>query len=322
MMEVSAQIEGVGLTWDRWKPMVPELERLGFAGIYRSDHLASPPDGSIVIDWLELVVSLTYLADHTQRARFGSLVAPVSFREPAMLARQASAIDDLSGGRMVLGLGTGWVDGEHQMFGYELGDMETRFARLEEALEVITRLLRSDEPVSYEGRFYQLRSALLLPRPRRPGGPPIMIGGIGPKRTLPLVARFADIWNSTALPPEEFRRRSIVLDDLLRKNGRQPGDVRRTIMVAVVCGRDEPEMERQVRWLRMIPDLADAPLETLLEFMRTQIAALIGTPDEVAQEMGAYAEAGVEELMVQWFATDDIGGLALIAERVLPQLSG
>ncbi len=183
-MEVSAQIEGVGLTWDRWKPMVPELERLGFAGIYRSDHLASPPDGSIVVDWLELVVSLTYLADHTQRARFGSLVAPVSFRDPAMLARQASALDDLSGGRMVLGVGTGWVDGEHQMFGYELGDMETRFARLEEGLEVITLLLRSDEPVSYEGRFYQLRDALLLPRPRRPGGPPIMIGGIGPKLVI------------------------------------------------------------------------------------------------------------------------------------------
>lgn len=123
---------------------------------------------------------------------------------------------------MVLGLGTGWVDGEHQMFGYELGDMETRLARL----EVITRLLRSDEPVSYEGRFYQLRDALLLPRPRRRGGPPIMIGGVGPKRTLPLVARYADIWNSTALPPEEFRRRSLLLGDLLRKNGRQPGDVR------------------------------------------------------------------------------------------------
>lgn len=317
-MEVSAQIEGVGLTWDRWKLMVPELERLGFAGIYRSDHLASPPDGSIVTDWLELVVSLTYLADHTQRVRFGSLVAPVSFRDPAMLARQASAIDDLSGGRMVLGLGTGWVDGEHQMFGYELGDMETRFARLEEALEVITRLLRSDQPVSYKGRFYQLRNALLLPRPRRLGGPPIMIGGIGPKRTLPLVARYADIWNSTTLSPAEFRRRSLLLDDLLRKNGRQPGDVRRTIMVAVVCGRDEPEMERQVSWLRMIPDLADAPLEKLLDFMRTQIAAIIGTPDEVAKEMGAYADAGVDEFMVQWFATDDIGGLALIAQQVLP----
>lgn len=89
-----------------------------------------------------------------------------------------------------------------------------------------------------------------------------------------------------------------------------------------MCGRDELELERQVRWLRMIPDLADAPLETLLAVMRTQIAAIIGTPDDFAREMGEYADAGVEEFMVQWFATDDIGGLALIAERVLPRLSG
>lgn len=301
--------------------MVPELERLGFVGIYRSDHLASPPDGSIVIDWLELVVSLAYLADHTQRVRFGSLVAPVSFRDPAMLARQASALDDLSGGRMVLGVGTGWVDGEHRMFGYELGDLDTRFARLEEGLEVITRLLRSDEPVSYEGRFYQLRDALLLPRPQRPGGPPIMIGGGGPRRTLPLVARYSDVWNSTALPPTEFRERSSRLDDLMRENGRQPWDVRRTIMLPVVCGHDEPELERQVRWLRMFPHFLTAPLETLLDVMRAQLGAVIGTPDEVAQEMREYAKVGVEEFMVQWFTTDDIGGLALIAQRVLPQLS-
>ena len=224
MMEVSAQIEGVGLTWDRWKRMVPELEQLGFAGIYRSDHLASPPDGSIVIDWLELVVSLAYLADRTERVRFGSLVAPLSFRDPAMLARQAAALDDLSGGRMVPGVGTGWVDGEHRMCGYELGDMTTRFASLEEGLEVITRLLRSDEPVSYEGRFYRLRDARLLPRPQRPGGPPIMIGGKVPLRTLPLVARYAEIWNSSAHSPDELLECSALLEVLLHSHGMLAGE--------------------------------------------------------------------------------------------------
>ena len=106
---------------------------------------------------------------------------------------------------LLLGLGAGWNAREHTLFGYELGDMPTRMARMQEGLEVVTRLLRSDAPVTYEGRFYQLRGATLLARPQRPGGPPIMIGGNGPKRTLPLVARYADMWNGVFLSPEGFR---------------------------------------------------------------------------------------------------------------------
>src|SRR5206468_2644018 len=127
---------------------------------------------------------------------FGPLVAPVSFRDPRQLVRQASALDDLSGGRFILGLGAGWQEHEHSVWGYDLGDIPTRMARFEESLEVASRLLRSDAPVTFEGRFFQLHDAVLLPRPARPGGPPILIGGNGPKRTLPLVARYADIWNA------------------------------------------------------------------------------------------------------------------------------
>ena len=168
------------------------------------------------------MISLAYLASSTSRIHFGSLVAPFSFRDPAMLARQAAAIDDLSAGRLILGLGAGWNAREHTLFGYELGDIPTRMARMQEGLEVVTRLLRSDEPVTYEGRFYQLRGATLLARPQRPGGPQIMIGGNGPKHTLPLVARYADVWNGVFLSPEEFRARSAALDDLLVAAGRQP----------------------------------------------------------------------------------------------------
>src|SRR2546422_7073613 len=202
MVALSIMIEAQdGLTWTRWKRLVAEVERLGFAGLFRSDHFtnAEPPDK----DSLEMVVSLTYLADHTQRIHFGPLVAPLSFRHPTLLARQAAALDDLSGGRMILGVGAGWQEREHQLFGHDLGDVPTRMARLEEGLEVITRLLRSDEPVTFGGRFFQYRGATLLPRPQRPGGPRILIGGNGIKRTLPLVVRYADIWNGSFLPPEE-----------------------------------------------------------------------------------------------------------------------
>src|SRR5690606_18176297 len=127
----------------------------------------------------------------------------------------AAAIDDLSGGRLRLGLGAGWQEREHRSFGFDLLDLDGRFARLEEALQVVTGLLRSDEPFDFAGRFYRLEDALLLPRPARPGGPPIVIGGNGPKRTLPLAARYADEWNAVYATPARFRELSAVLDELV-----------------------------------------------------------------------------------------------------------
>jgi alkanesulfonate monooxygenase SsuD/methylene tetrahydromethanopterin reductase-like flavin-dependent oxidoreductase (luciferase family) len=226
-MELSVSIEGLcGLTWHSWKRLVKEIEPWGFASLFCSDHFTLPETSSI--DSLELIVALTYLADHTHRVHFGSMVAPFSFRDPVILVPQAAALDDLSGGRMILGVGAGWMEYEHQMFGYDLGDMSTRMARFAEALEVSTRLLRSNEPVSYEGTFYQLRQAMLYPRPERPGGPPLLVGGKGPRRTLPLVARYADIWNATRLTPEAFRLLSAKLDELAQGAGRDPRLIPRT----------------------------------------------------------------------------------------------
>ena len=317
MVAISLQIEGQnGLTWPHWKRLVTEVEALGFAGLFRSDHFtnAQPPDK----DSLEMVVSLTYLADHTQRIHFGPLVAPLSVRHPTLLVRQAAALDDLSGGRMILGVGAGWQEREHRLFGHDLGNVPTRMARLEEGLEVITRLLHSDEPVTYEGRFFQLRGATLLPRPQRPGGPPIMIGGSGPKRTLPLVARYADIWNTTFLTPDAFRERSNTLDALLRAAGRKPGDVRRTMMNGLFFGRDMDELDH--RLTHDTPELAGKPLEMALETLHASGRAIVGTPDMIVKQIKAYADVGLDELALQWFDLDDIDGLRAFATSVLPQL--
>jgi alkanesulfonate monooxygenase SsuD/methylene tetrahydromethanopterin reductase-like flavin-dependent oxidoreductase (luciferase family) len=203
MVAISLMIlEQDGPIWPRWKRLVAEIEALGFAGLYRGDHFTSafPSFG----DSLELMVSLTYLADHTQRISFGTLVAPLSYRHPAFLARQAAMLHDLSEGRMILGVGTGWLEEEHQMFGFDLGDVPTRLARLQEGLEVMIRLLGGNDPVTYEGRFFQLREATLFPHSQQVFAPPILIGGNGPQRTLPLVARYADIWNGQLLTPKSL----------------------------------------------------------------------------------------------------------------------
>lgn len=323
MVAISIDIESqFGLTWPQWKRLVPTVEALGFAGLYRSDHFTiypQPPDD----DALELVVSLAYLADHTERIRFGPLVAPFSFREPVMLARQAAALDDLSGGRFILGVGAGWGEREHAMFGYDLGDVPTRLDRLTEGLEVVTSLLRGDQPVTFDGQFFQLREAMLLPRPQRLGGPPILLPASGSRRSMPLVARYADIWNTVWQTPNEFRELSKMLDGVLQRVGRPASDVKRTMMTFLVYGDTSEQLERQVRGLRrFLPALAALPLEQVLETLRSEWNALVGTADEIVARIKEYEEAGVEELMLEWLDPDDLDGLAAFAERVLPRISG
>ncbi|HIP71019.1 MAG TPA: LLM class flavin-dependent oxidoreductase, partial [Anaerolineae bacterium] len=168
-MEIAIMIEGQnGLNWARWQRMATAVEELGFVGLYRSDHYTNmnPPD----LDSLELWVSLTWLASHTSRIEFGPLVSPVSFRNPTMTARMATAVDNLSNGRLTLGLGAGWQEREHHNYGWDLLDIPGRFTRFEEGLQIIQHLLQNDEPLDFSGQYYQLHEAINLPRPQRPGG--------------------------------------------------------------------------------------------------------------------------------------------------------
>ncbi|MHB8646941.1 MAG: LLM class flavin-dependent oxidoreductase [Thermomicrobiales bacterium] len=320
-MRLSVLVEGAhGLTWAHWKEFVATTERLGFAGLYGSDHFTlagAPPDK----DSLELIVSLAYAVDHSERLALGQLVSPVSFRDPVMLTRQMLALDDLSGGRMVFGVGAGWNVREHAMFGYDLGEIKTRMDRFAESLEVITRLMHSDAPVSYSGKYYRLEEATLLPRPQRPGGPPLLIGGGGPKRTLPLVARYADIWNAVMITPEALQEKLTLLDTLIVKAGRQPRDVARTLMTPVYCGRGIAELARQASGRRASPALADLSDEALVEQQRGR-GAIMGRPEEVIARIRLYEGLGIEEIMVQWFAQDDLDGLQVIADAVLPAVAG
>lgn len=315
---MSVLVEGAhGLTWERWKEFVAKVEEMGYAGLYGSDHFtlnAAPPDP----DSLELMVSLTYAADHTRRLKLGQLVSPASLRDPVMLTRQMLALDDLSGGRMVFGVGAGWNVREHEMFGYVLGDLRTRMGRFAEAVEVISRLKRSDKPVSYSGRYYTLKDAVLLPRPRRPGGPPLLIGGGGPKKSLPLVARYADIWNVAMVAPEALQEKLKLLDALIVAAGRKPGDVARTLMIPIFCGHGA-ELLRWAGQRRIMAAYVNLPDDALLDAMRGR-GALMGTPDQVVEGIRSYARLGIEEIMIQWFARDDMEGLRKIAEQVMPKV--
>lgn len=305
------------LTWPQWKQIVRLAEDLGYDGLYRGDHLTT--DEAQDRDQPDLVVALTYVADHSTRIGFGSCVSPVSFRDPIIFTRQAVALNELSGGRMTLGLGTGWNEREHQVWGYRLGDATTRWARLEESLEVATRLLRGDEPMSYAGQFFQLDRAALLPRSQRVHGPRILVGGNSRTRTLPLVARYADSWNALDLTPALFREHSSLLDELIRAAGRQPSDVRRTLLTRVEFGRDAAELDRRMGWRHTHPDYAGKALDEVIRAQWEEEASLVGLPDEVAAQIAEFASAGVEELILL-FEGDDVEGIEAFAEGILPRV--
>ncbi len=307
MVEIAIMIEGQnGLNWSRWQKIALAVEELGFAGLYRSDHYTNPdpPD----LDSLELWVSLTWLASHTKRIEFGPLVAPFSFRDPTMMARMACAVDDLSGGRLILGLGAGWQKREHTNYGWDLLDVPGRMARLEEGIEVVSSLLKSDEPSDFDGDYYRLNDAILLPRPQQKGGPPILVGGNGPKRTLPLAAQYADEWNGVFISPAEFAERNELLDELLIKEGRQPQDLRRSIMLGAVFGRhDDGVKARNPSWFKR--DYSDEELR--------EMGFLVGTASDFKRQIEEYGNAGAQRVMIQWIDLDDLEGLRRLAVGVL-----
>lgn len=310
MLEVAIMIEGQdGLNWPRWQKIAQTVEAAGFVGLYRSDHYtnARPPDK----DSLELWVSLAWLASHSQRLEFGPLVSPVSFRHPTMTARMASAVDDLSGGRFILGLGAGWQEREHTNYGRDLLNVSPRFDRFEEGLEVITRLLRNNKPVDFEGHYYRLQEAILLPRPQRPGGPPIVIGGNGPQRTLPLAARFADEWNAVFITRRRFKELNHRLDELLVANGRRPEEMRRSLMTGVVFGQSEVELARHIAAFG-----GQHTAASLREGSR-----IVGTGEQIVEQLKHLETAGVQRIMLQWLDLDDVDRLAALGEAVLPYFS-
>lgn len=304
MAQIGLMFEGqAGLTWARWQRLLKAAEDYGFQCVFRSDHFTiGPPDEESLETW----VSLTYAASHTSRIEFGTCVSPVTFRHPALLTRMAAAVDDLSGGRLVLGLGVGWHEREHTQFGIPFYDKPTRFEMFEDALEVTTRLLKSDTPVSYSGKHFSLQDAILLPRPQRPNGPPVMIGGNGPTKTLPMVAKYADEWNAVFMPAAELKERQALLNQLLADNRRKPGDVKRSLMTRVIFGKTDAEVQAK---LGNESD-GDDP---------SNPRRIVGTASAVVDQIGKFVEAGVERFMLQWLDLDDIDSLEAIAKTVLPQ---
>lgn len=310
MADIGIMIEGQeGLTWERFFRLAQAAEELGFGSLFRSDHLTSL-DGFARRATLALWPSLTALALRTERIRFGPMVCSVTFRHPSMLAKMAADVDVLSGGRLDLGLGAGWFEGEHEMFGIDFPPYLQRLARMDEAAHVIIGLW-SGEPATFEGDTYRLQEAENHPAPF--SHPPALIMGGKGERTLQVVARHATEWNCSYVGVDAFRQKSAELDEAATAIGRDPATIARSIMIPFVVGQTAAAVQERIDAHRLtFPDL---PAD--IEGWRA--AGFIGgSPAEVTGQINAFVEAGATRFMLQHNDLDDVDSLELMAANVLP----
>ena len=317
-MQLGILIEGhEGLSWERWRRLAARVEALGFDSLWRSDHVLSiiDEDREAHDAWLALTVA----ALETQRLQIGSLVSPITFRHPAMLAKLAASVDGLSQGRLVLGVGAGWNEREHRAHGLPFPSFRERLERLREGVEIIVRL-QGDEPVNYQGRHYTVEAANPYPKPVRQKIP-LLIGGRGRERFLELVARYADEWNMTTNSPSFYRERSALLEAQCHAVGRDPAAIRRSVAVGMLVGRNAREIERRsLAMQRLIPHLAGVSASEAPAAARAS-GWVCGKPDEVAQQLRDLAAAGVDRIMLQHNDFDDDDALELMAREVAPAIA-
>jgi alkanesulfonate monooxygenase SsuD/methylene tetrahydromethanopterin reductase-like flavin-dependent oxidoreductase (luciferase family) len=295
------------------------VEELGFESLWRSDHCMSLVDSNR--DALETWVALTLTAAETTRLRFGSLVCPMTFRHPALLARMAAAVDTLSGGRLVLGLGAGWNAQEHRAFGIPFPPLTERMHMLEEGIEVILRLL-GDGPAHFAGRYYQLDGAHPYPKPSQRPRMPLLIGTTSAGRMLRIVARYADEWDAPGMTsPTMYRARRERLAAYCHEINRDPGDIRRCVSTAYLIGRNAAELrQRGEAMQRLLPDLAAHHPGVVPDVLRAE-GWLVGTPDQIILQLRALAHAGVERVMFQHNDQTDFAALELLARDVMPAVA-
>lgn len=298
-----------GATYDQQLAMALAGERAGFSGFFRSDHYLKMGEVTGLPGPTDTWVTLGALARETETIRLGTLVASATFRLPGQLAVATAQIDQMSGGRLELGVGAGWYDDEHTAYGIPFPLLGERFDRLAEQLEIVTGMWRTplDSEYSFEGEHYTVVGSPALPKPLQPGGPPIIIGGYGARRTPALAARHASEFNVPFPSLEVYREQVERVRDACTEIGRDPDDLTYSVALVACCGESEDEISRR----------AGAIGRSVDELRRNGAA---GYPSEVLDTLAAFAEAGAGRVYLQMLDIDDLDHVDLLAERVLRML--
>jgi F420-dependent oxidoreductase-like protein len=299
--------EGAG--YEQQLAMARAAESHGFGAFFRSDHLLRIRPGSGQPGPTDSWVTLAALARETSTIRLGTMVTSATFRLPGPLAVAVAQVDAMSGGRVEIGLGTGWYEAEHRAYGIPFPPVGERFDRFEEQLEILTGLWSTPPGERYEfhGEHYQLDPGPALPKPAQRPHPPVIVGGLGKRRTPALAARFAAEFNVPFADVETVGERIEGVREACRAAGRDPEELVYSHAVTVCCAENGAELER--RAARIGSEVAD---------LRRSGAA--GTPAEVAGRLEEYRRAGAQRSYLQVIDLDDLDHIALIAAEVMPRL--
>jgi len=297
-----------GADYGRQLAVARAAEELGFDAFFRSDHYLTM-DGSGLPGPTDSWVTLAGLARETTRIRLGTLVSSATFRYPGPLAISVAQVDEMSGGRVELGLGAGWFEAEHAAYGIPFPGVVERFDRLEEQLAIITGLWETPagKTFSFEGAYYPLTDSPALPKPVQRPHPPIVVGGHGPRRTPRLAARFADEFNVAFVGPEETGAAFGRTRDACVAAGRDPASLVYSAAHTVCCGRTDAEVARRAAAAGI--DVAE--LGT---------GGLAGTPAQVVAKLGVFGALGASRIYLQVLDLHDLDHLELIATEVMPQV--
>ncbi|MGH2715397.1 MAG: TIGR03560 family F420-dependent LLM class oxidoreductase [Thermoleophilaceae bacterium] len=302
------------VTWDDWRALARACEEHGVESMFRSDHYLSV-DGRGERGSLDAWATIAALAAVTSTVRLGTLVSPATFRHPSQLAKVVASADHVSGGRVELGMGTGWLDAEHQAYGFPFPPFAERMSVLEEQLQLVAGQW-GEGPLSFEGRHYTVRELDALPKPVQSPRPNLIVGGSGGPRSLALSARFADEYNTvfkTAAECEEIRRE---LDSACRREGRDP--IPLSLMTGWLAGEDRAELlERAARLAEWRGH--DGGSESFLRSVPE--SWLTGTLEEVTAALLELAGAGVERVMLQQLLHRDLDAVELIGRRLAPAVA-
>jgi F420-dependent oxidoreductase-like protein len=288
------------VTWDDWVALAEACERLGFEALFRSDHYGSV-EGEESRGSLDAWATTCALAAVTSSLRLGTLVSPATFRHPSVLAKNAVTADHISGGRIELGIGTGWNEREHRAYGFEFPSLRTRMDRLAEQLEIISGSW-SAGPFDFAGEHWSVNALDARPKPVQ-DPLPIVMGGAAAPRGAALAARFAAEYNVVHASPDDAAAAGARLDAACEQAGRDPSTLRHSLMHGLLIGRDEDELRSRAGDLGVDHSKSDW---------------LAGTPGEVVARLREYEAAGIERVMLQHLLHRDIEALELVAAEVVP----
>jgi F420-dependent oxidoreductase-like protein len=293
-------------TWEETKAAAQEFESLGYDSVWVADHLYGIPGPQIPI--FEAWTTLAAVGAVTSRVRLGTLVSPVGFRNPALLAKMAATLDNITGGRLIVGLGGGWFEMEFAGYGFDFPAMPVRLQQLDEAAALLKKLWTEDRP-TFSGKHFHVENVFCEPKPVQKPHPPLLIGGGGERVLLRIAARHANIWNNLAVNQPDLARKAQILRQHCEAVGRDPDSIQVSQQTMVILGRDQADTQAKLEKAQML-------------YGGHLGHGIVGTPEECIEKIRRHIAAGCTMFIIEFFGRDTREPARLFAETVKPAFAG